>query len=224
MFLPLHVAAGALAIMAGFVALFSRKGAAVHRRSGVVFAAAMLTMSVSGAMLAIGRLGVEVNLPAGLVTAYLVVTAFLTVQPPSDRIRALERAAMVAAFVLAALAVGLGVSALSRGYAGFGVPAIMFGLIALGAGAGDRRMLRAGRALQGGPRLKRHLWRMCTALFIASASFFLGPARRVPEPLRLPPFKMIPFVALAALAFWMWRLRDRRKPKTAIAIPASEGI
>lgn len=224
MFIPLHVAAGATAILAGFIALFSGKGSAVHRKSGMVFVGAMLVMALSGAAIAIGRLGAEVNVPAGLVTAYLVLTAFLTVRPPSDRIRAIERVAMFAAFGLSALAALLGVSAIGRGYPGFGAPAIMFGLIALGAGAGDRRMLRVAGGLKGAPRLKRHLWRMCTALFIASASFFLGPIRRVPEPLRLPPFRMIPFVALAAMAFWIWRLRERRKRRTPVRIGASEGI
>jgi hypothetical protein len=219
MFLPFHVAAGAIAILSGFTALFSGKGSRVHRKSGVIFAGAMVVMSLSGAMLAIGRLGVEVNVPAGLVTAYLVVTAFLAVQPSSDRKQAIERGAMVAAFSVGAAAVLLGFSALGRGYAGFGVPALMFGAIALLGGAGDRRMLRAG-GLTGAPRLKRHLWRMCTALFIAAASFFLGPVRRIPEPLRLPPFRMLPLLALAAMVFWLWRLRARRTSRRVTAAAA----
>jgi hypothetical protein len=219
MFLPFHVAAGAIAILSGFTALFSGKGSRVHRKSGVIFAGAMVVMSLSGAMLAIGRLGVEVNVPAGLVTAYLVVTAFLAVQPSSDRKQAMERGAMVAAFSVGAAAVLLGFSALGRGYAGFGVPALMFGAIALLGGAGDRRMLRAG-GLTGAPRLKRHLWRMCTALFIAAASFFLGPVRRIPEPLRLPPFRMLPLLALAAMVFWLWRLRARRTSRRVTAAAA----
>ena len=55
MFLPVHVVAGATAIVAGFVALYARKGARVHRGSGTVFVYAMLTMSLSGAAIAVGR-------------------------------------------------------------------------------------------------------------------------------------------------------------------------
>jgi hypothetical protein len=219
MFLPFHVVAGAIAILSGFIALFVRKGSRVHRKSGLIFAGAMIVMSLSGAMLAIGRLGVEVNVPAGLVTAYLVVTAFLTVQPPSNRTHAMERGAMFAAFGVGAAAIVLGFSAIGRGYAGFGVPALMFAAIALLGGVGDRRMLRAG-GLTGAPRLKRHLWRMCTALFIAAASFFLGPVRRSPEPLRLPPFRMLPLIALAAMVFWLWRLRARRNSRRVMAAAA----
>jgi hypothetical protein len=216
MFLPFHVVAGAIAILSGFIALFVRKGSRVHRKSGLIFAGAMIVMSLSGAMLAIGRLGVEVNVPAGLVTAYLVVTAFLTVQPPSNRTHAMERGAM---FAVGAAAIVFGFSAIGRGYAGFGVPALMFAAIALLGGVGDRRMLRAG-GLTGAPRLKRHLWRMCTALFIAAASFFLGPVRRIPEPLRLPPFRMLPLIALAAMVFWLWRLRARRNSRRVMAAAA----
>jgi hypothetical protein len=219
MFLPFHVVAGAIAILSGFIALFVRKGSRVHRKSGLIFAGAMIVMSLSGAMLAIGRLGVEVNVPAGLVTAYLVVTAFLTVQPPSNRTHTMERGAMFAAFGVGAAAIVLGFSAIGRGYAGFGVPALMFAAIALLGGVGDRRMLRAG-GLTGAPRLKRHLWRMCTALFIAAASFFLGPVRRIPEPLRLPPFRMLPLIALAAMVFWLWRLRARRNSRRVMAAAA----
>jgi hypothetical protein len=95
----------------------------------------------------------------------------------------------------------------------FAFPLVMFGALALGAGVGDRRMLRAGR-LQGAARLKRHLWRMSVALFIASASFFLGPVRRIPEPLRIPALRLIPLVALLTMAYWLWRYRAGREAST----------
>ena len=220
---PVHVAAGAVAILAGYIALFAPKGARVHRRSGLIFAGAMLVMSLSGAVMAIGRFGVEVNIPAGLVTAYLVATAYLTVQPPSERTRSLERAAMFAAFATGICGILLAGRAFARGYPGFGIPALVFSAVVLLAGLGDRRMLRAG-GISGAPRLKRHLWRMCTALFIAAASFFLGPARRVPDPLRLPPFRMLPLVALAAMAFWLWYLRARRKSARMVTAGATEAL
>ena len=221
--LPVHVAAGALAILAGYIALFASKGARVHRGSGLIFAGAMLVMALSGAVVAAGRFGVEVNIPAGLVTAYLIVTGYLTVQAPSDRTRSWERVAMVAAFAVGGVAIVLAGRAFARGYPGFGIPALMFAAVAIGGAAGDRRMRRAG-GISGAPRLKRHLWRMCTGLFIAAASFFLGPPRRVPEALRLPPFRVLPFVALAAMAFWLWRLRARRKSGRVLNAGPSEAI
>jgi hypothetical protein len=220
MLVPVHVLAGAIAILTGFTALFVLKGAKVHRRSGLIFVCSMLVMSLSGAVMAVGRPGAAVNVPAGLVTAYLIATAFATVRPPSARRRAFERGAMIAAFVFGTVSVVL---AIAGGNGVMSVPLFIFGLIALLAGNGDRRMLRAG-GLQGAPRLKRHLWRMCTGLFIAAGSFFLGPAARVPEPLRLPPFRLIPLVALAAMAFWLWHLRAGRKSARVLTAATSEAL
>jgi hypothetical protein len=60
-----------------------------------------------------------------------------------------------------------------------GVPFLMFFFLAtvttLGV-IGDVRIMRSGQP-RGGPRLARHLWRMCFALFIAAGSFFSVPAR-----------------------------------------------
>ena len=42
MLLPIHVAAGGLAIVLGAVALLVKKGGTIHRRSGLLFVYAML--------------------------------------------------------------------------------------------------------------------------------------------------------------------------------------
>ena len=42
----IHVTAGLLAILAGFFALYSRKGASLHRRGGMVFVIAMPAESI----------------------------------------------------------------------------------------------------------------------------------------------------------------------------------
>ena len=47
-----HIVAGTIALLSGYVALFAAKGATVHRRSGLAFVYAMLTMSVGGMLLA----------------------------------------------------------------------------------------------------------------------------------------------------------------------------
>jgi hypothetical protein len=94
--------------------------------------------------------------------------------------------------------------------AGFAYPLVMFGVVALLASNGDRRTLRAG-GLKGGPRLARHLWRMCFALFIAALSFFFGQAQVIPEPLRIRPLLALPILAvLLTMFYWLWRVRARR--------------
>jgi hypothetical protein len=218
--IPLHVIAGAIAIVSGFVALFAPKGRTVHRRSGTIFAFAMLVMSLSGAVMAVGHPGAAVNIPAGLVTAYLVITSFATVRSPFAGSRRLDRGAMVAAF---AIGVGSLLVAIAGRAGGMTFPLVMFGVVALFAGEGDRRMIRAG-GISGASRLRRHLWRMCSALFIAAGSFFLGPVGRIPEPLRIPALRLIPLVVLVTMLFWLWRYRRKRIPRHAVGVSAPEAI
>jgi uncharacterized membrane protein len=204
-FVPIHVLAGTIAIVAGFIALYSVKGLKLHRKSGTVFVYVMLVMSLTGTAMAFGHPGTALNVPAGLVTAYLVITGLATVR--SARSRGLDQAAMMAAFAIGAGALLVAMSGRVRG--GMAYPLVMFALVALFAAEGDRRMIRAG-GLKGAARLRRHLWRMCTALFIAAGSFFLGPVRRIPEPLRIPALRLIPLVVLVTMAYWLWRYRRKR--------------
>jgi hypothetical protein len=221
--LPLHVIGGAIGIVSGIVALYAFKGATLHRKSGTIFVYAMLVMSLSGAVMAVGRAGAAMNIPAGLVTAYLVLTSLLTVQPSSAGSRRMERGARLAAFALGLASIVSAFVSAARGNAGFVFPLLMFGVLALSAGAGDRRMIRAG-GLQGTARLKRHLWRMSVALFIAAASFFLGPVRRIPEPLRIPALRLVPLVVLVTMVYWLWRFRRKRTSRSVVAVTAREAI
>ena len=220
---PFHVAAGAIAVITGFAALFVLKGGTLHRRSGMIFVYAMLVMACTGLVMAIGRAGSALNISAGTVTVYLVITSLITVRPPSPGSRRIERGAMLAALALGPAFIALAVVNMSGRNMGFGFPLFMFGTLALSAGLGDRRMIRGG-GLKGAPRIKRHLWRMCTALFIAAASFFLGPARRIPESLRGPAMRLVPFLVLVIMAYWLWRYRGKRSARTAVGVPAPEAI
>ena len=49
--LPVHILAGGLALMFGYVALYAAKGATLHRKSGMLFVLAMVTLSLSGALM-----------------------------------------------------------------------------------------------------------------------------------------------------------------------------
>jgi uncharacterized membrane protein len=209
MLVPFHVAAGAIAVVAGFVALHVLKGGTLHRRSGTIFVYAMLVMAFSGLVMAMGRVGSALNIAAGTVTAYLVITSLITVRSPSAGSRRIERGAMLAALALGPAFIVLALLNAGGRNLGFAFPLFMFGTLALSAGLGDRRMFRDG-GLNGAPRIRRHLWRMCTALFIAAASFFLGPARRIPDALRGPAFRLIPLLVLVTMVYWLWRLRRKR--------------
>jgi len=214
----IHVLGGLTALVAGAIALYALKGAPLHRRSGMIFVYAMLVMASTGTLMSIVHLNVG-NVMAGTLTLYLVFTALLAVRRPALEFRRIDAVAM-----LAALAVGLGATTLgvaaARSATGtmHGIPPpvyFMFGTVALLATFGDLRVMRGWRT-HGGFRIKRHLWRMCFALFIATASFFLGPSQRLPAFLRGSPLRPIPvLLVLVVMFFWLARvsLRQRGLPQ-----------
>src|SRR5215207_5088494 len=154
--LPIHIAAGALAMILGAVALLARKGARVHRRSGQLFVVSMLIMGITASVL--GPVG------GGLMPAYFVVTALTTVRPVTGWTRPVNISALIVAIVLALGSIDKGFTAVaSPGGTLNGVPFFMLffiGAVMAIAAAGDVRVMRSG-ALRGAPRLARHLWRMC---------------------------------------------------------------
>ena len=94
-----------------------------------------------------------------------------------------------------------------------GVMSVILGSVLLLAAAGDLRIMRFG-VPRGGPRLARHLWRMCFALFIAAGSFFSireRVERILPDPFTSGPMRALPIVLLfGAMFYWLWRVRGRR--------------
>ena len=159
------------------------KGAPLHRKSGMFFVSVMLTMSVTGMLMAAVRgVAPAINIPTAALTAYLVVTALTTVRPPAAGSRWLDIGAMLVALAVGLTCLAFGFEAAastSRRENGMAYPFFMFGFVGLLAGAGDLRVVRSG-PLEGAPRLARHLWRMCFALFIASLSFFVGQEKVFP--------------------------------------------
>jgi uncharacterized membrane protein len=226
--LPIHIVAGGLAIVLGAVALYAAKGATLHRQSGKVFVAAMITMGTSGAVLAL-KSGPNANAIGGFMAVYLVITSLTTVRRPAVGARPLEIGAMLLAFALGLLDLVLGFAALAgpRGAIN-GVPApvfFMFAVVGLLAGAGDLRVIRSGPR-RGVPRLARHLWRMCLALWIATASFFSVRARVAkifPEAFLSPGMRVLPVaLVLLAMVYWLGRVRVGRTYRRIAGMSAHE--
>src|SRR5437867_10111714 len=111
--LPVHVVAGGLAIILGGVALVAAKGATLHRKSGILFVYAMLTMGISGSVLALRHSLTNANVLGGFMSAYFVITALTTVRPTSAWTRRLDSSALVVALALALIEIGLGFKALA---------------------------------------------------------------------------------------------------------------
>ena len=209
-----HILAGGLALVSGYLALSVKKGSTLHRKSGQLFVGAMLTVAMFGIVMAVGQgVAPAVNIPAALMSAYLVVTSLSTVRPPAAGARWLHVGAMLVALATGLTSLGFGFEAVAAGGTRNGMPAFpffMFGLVGVIGSVGDMRILRSG-ALKGASRLARHLWRMCFALFIAALSFFIGQSDEFPQALRVMPLLALPVLTvLVSMFYWLWRVRIRR--------------
>jgi uncharacterized membrane protein len=221
-----HIFAASTALAAGLLALYAEKGKWIHRRFGRAFGYAMMVMTVTAAIMALGYRPNRVNVIAATITFYLACTGLLVVIRRVQDSRRLHLALLalgalgtLRAWALAAMAMGQPAHVLDH------IPAagiFMFAIVGTLGVIGDVRLLRAG-AIEGTARLRRHLWRMTYAMWIATTSFFFGQARHLPEWMRSSNLNdYIVLAVLATLVYWLVKLRPRRKPATATAkVPAN---
>ena len=142
--LPVHILAGALALVFGYLALYATKGATLHRKSGLLFVCALVMMSLSGALMdALNTSRISVNVVAGLLTFYFVTTALLTVRRRSQELSWIDCAAVLLALTVSVLAFKSGFELLSSGRPEM-VPSFIFGVVGLLAAAGDIRVTTHG--------------------------------------------------------------------------------
>jgi hypothetical protein len=97
----------------------------------------------------------------------------------------------------------------------------VFGAVGFLGALLDARMLWA-RSIEGAHRLVRHLWRMTFAMWIATASFFLGQAKLFPAPIRKSGLLAIP-VALVVLFLLYWLVRMLWKRRSAALLLKGAG-
>ena len=214
--LYLHIVGGTVGIISGTMALAFRKGSRLHRLAGNIFFGSMLVMASIGAIVS-PLLASPQGDPrwfdsiAALITFYLVTTGWMTVRRKTGTVGRAEVAAFVFAALLATGTVLIGVTAATSasglvggytatGYYGLG------GIIALAAALDLKVILNRG--ITGTPRIARHLWRMCVALFVAVGSFFLGQQRMMPEFVQGSLWLSVPPLAvLVIMLFWLLKLR-----------------
>jgi uncharacterized membrane protein len=208
--LVFHIWAGVLGFLAGAMAVSFRKGSRRHGLAGNAFVVTMLSMSASGIFLAFmkSRPG---DILGGALTFYLVATGWMTARRRKSETGIFDWGALLAALAVGAVTVTYGLEAaysptgLKHGY-----PAgnyFFLGSVALTAGTGDVRMLVRG-GISGTPRIARHLWRMCFAFFIGSASIFLARQHIFPAVLRKTGVLMLlSFLPFVLMVFWLFRVR-----------------
>ena len=217
----LHIAGGGVGLLSGAVALIVRKGGRAHRIAGTVFVVSMSVMaSIGAAVSPFLPIPQRANVVAGLITLYLVVSAWSAVRHKQIVPGRLDVAGLVVA--LTTMATGV-LWAVQASYSPTGTldgspPQAFYVLILMGTlgAVGDLRLFLKGR-ISGTPRLSRHLWRMCAALFIASGSFFLGQQRVMPVWMRGSPWLFVPtFAPFVLMVYWLIRIRLKRGASQAI--------
>jgi len=221
--LAVHICGGTLGLISGAAAICFRKGSPRHAFAGKIFVLSMLTMA--GGAVYVATLKHEPgNISGGIFAFYLILTAWLTARRRDGETSKLDWAALPIPLALGIFALISDVEKMrSPGTSRDGVPAgmgLFMGSVMLLAAAGDVRML-VRHGILGAKRIVRHLWRMCFGLFIATGSFFLGPANRPLRFLRAIGLRQQLFRALLReevllflavlplllLIFWVVRIR-----------------
>ena len=203
--LGIHIASGIAAIPLGAIAVAARKGGPMHLRAGTWFAASMLVLGVTAAILEPFRTPTPGSPVAPMMVCYFVATSWMTARRRDGTAGWFERLACAAAL-------GLGVTMVWGGFTGATTPAgpgpvFAVGGICLLAGLLDLNVVLR-KKLSATQRLSRHLWRMSFAFFIATGSFFLGQQDLLPKAVRgSPVLFVLAFAPFAVMLFWLVRIR-----------------
>jgi uncharacterized membrane protein len=144
--LALHVSAGVVGKLSGTAALSFRKGSSRHAQAGKVFVVSMLTMAASAVYLAAVKNDMS-NVGGGILTCYLLATAWVTARRRDGETSIIDWGALVIPLVVG---VGGWINGFEAVHSGtgekYGVPAGMHFfmgsvIVMLLAAAGDNRML-----------------------------------------------------------------------------------
>jgi hypothetical protein len=203
-----HITMGAIGLLSGAASMVVRKGSPLHARVGTAFFGAMLLMASTGLIMSVVFEVQRVNIVAASLTIYLVATAWLTVRRAAGTTGRAERALAALGFAVVALCVAFAVRLMrvSPGSPYMGFYAVFGGFALFGATLDLRQIARGG--LVGAARTTRHLWRMCTAMLIATLSFFLGQAKFFPAAVRENNLNALPvLLVVVALAWFLIRIR-----------------
>jgi len=194
-----------------------RKGTPAHKAAGNIFTIMMLVSAASGVGLGL-MASVMLSTIGGVQVLYLVATSWVTVRRAENQSGKFEIAALALTLMVAGAGLFYGVEA-QRSEDGLkdGFPAILYYIygaaISFACALADITVVLRG-GLSGSQRLARHLWRMGFAMYVATASFFLGQPQVFPEPLRGTLLLAAPVLLVIAMtvfwAFWV-HIRFRRR-------------
>ena len=164
--LIVHICAGILGILSGFAAVSVRKGGRLHRGFGTVFFLSMLTASALAVYLALfvppialGGAPPSASASVGILTFYLVATAWMTVRRKQTGVGLFEYGALLGAVAVATALVFFGLHSASipqERLQGFPARYYVFASFAAFGAALDLKVILRG-GISGAPRIARHL-------------------------------------------------------------------
>jgi len=204
----IHAPAGLIALLSGVGALMTVKGSTQHRLLGKIFGVSMLLMCASAVYIAYLNKTMD-SLFVGLMTFYLVATAWDTAASKEKMIGMFHYVALVYA-----LLVGISALLIELQKADPDAPSL-YGVVIVSILViiGDVRMI-VQRGIVGAQRLARHLWRMCLALLLAVISFAFQVQKTYPlisqEAALLIPGTLV----LVTMLYWLFRVLFRKSVKT----------
>ena len=210
-----HVCNATVGLLSGFLSMVFRKGSGLHRVAGNIFFVSMMSMSGAGAFIAGFLKPNGGNVMGGMLTFYLVATAWVAGRRRERGVGFFDWSALFVAAAIGAAGATWGLQAAgSESGLKYGYPPplyFVFGSIALLFAVSDVRMIVRG-GVAGSQRIARHLWRMCLALLLATLSFFPGQARLFSTAVRQNSFLYLPHLLLVgAMVFWMVRVAIRKR-------------
>jgi len=162
----IHTPAGTIVLVTAVLAMFAKKGSALHRKAGSCFTVSMMVMLVSGIAAAHLKNSIG-DMMLGAIVMYTVFTAWLTVHHKKNETGLLEVTALiwVVGFAITAFAISMGwrEEVAPFAYLIWGGLAILFAL-------GDiRNLYHLG--LSGTQRIIRHVSRIGFSLVWATLAF-----------------------------------------------------
>jgi len=222
-----HILAGTIGCISGAVAVSFRKGSPRHTQSGSVFTVSMLTLAVTGTYLAFIT-ATPGNIFGGTLTFYLVATSWIAARRKEGEITHFDRASLLVSSSIVAVTLIYAIQAAQspdgKKYGYEPGVYIFLGSIALACAIGDARLLRRG-GISGTARIARHLWRMCFAWFIASASIFLARQHLFPRFMRTSGLLcLLTLAPLILMFFWLARLKFKNVAAALTSAERSQAV
>lgn len=204
----IHTPAGTLVLVTAVVAMFAKKGSALHRKAGTLFSASMMVMLVSGIAAAYLKDSID-DMMLGAIVMYTVFTAWLAVHHRNNQTNHLEVMALIWIIGFAIIAFSI-----SLGWREVKVPGayLVWGGFAIVCALGDMRNLYLS-GLSGSQRIIRHVWRIGFSLVWAALAFtdkivkMLGANLKTMQEEQLMLIVAVPtMIILITIVYWISRI------------------